>query len=203
MINPGYNITVLDDEKMKKFKNTSAYGTYLKAISGSPAYAAIMNEHINNVDIVEDVKRLKEEGKLPDKLQSSALNDLFKQALSRMAICLVADTVILKELENIKIDSVLAGVTKDRNVMYLLGKAEDKHYQRAAELLKQGKLEEDSLAFRGLMAYVKQHEETLSQENELELDTKPVHEVPKKTAAKKKATKKAPVTDFDSNDVKL
>ena len=157
MINLGYTLSVKDSEELKTLKSSSAYGAYLKAVSSSPIFRLIMKEHIDNIDISEDVKVLMKTGKLPDTVNSKALNDLFKQSLSKMAMGLVADSVILKEVEDLNVQEVSDGLTQDANINYLLGSADEKYYQQALVLLEQGELEENSVAYRGLMTYQKRH----------------------------------------------
>lgn len=204
MINPGYKISPQEEDDMKEFRNSAAYGTYLKAISGSPAFAAVMREHIQNVNISEDVKLLKNKGKLPDSVSANALNELFKQSLSKMAIGLVADTVILKELEDARMSEVVHDLKQDSDVIYLLGEADKKYYAQAAKLLEQGKIDQNSVAFRGLIAFMKKHEAELGT---LEIEDKPViKESPIKKPTTKKAkseTTEVATPDFDSNDITL
>lgn len=155
MVNLGYCLSIKDAEELKKFKESAAYGSYLKAISASPAFRMIMKEHIDGVDVTEDIKALKNQGKLPDAVNPKALSDLFKQSLGKLAICLVADSVILKELETVKIEEVLGDLSGESEVNYLLGKADKKYYEQASKLLEQGKLDENSVGYRGLAAYMK------------------------------------------------
>lgn len=155
MINPGYKISVNDIKEFKTFKKSEAYGSYLKSIAQSPAFIALMDEHINNVDITDDINLLKNSGEIPDSVTAKNISYLFKTSLGRMAICILADSIILKELEDCKVESILSGLKKDSDILYLLGKAEKKYYTQAAKLAEDGKLSDDSLVFRGLMAYIK------------------------------------------------
>lgn len=157
MINPGYCISSKDVKELKLFKKSEAYGTYLKTISQSPAYVAIMDEHINNIDITEDMNMLKTEGKLPKGTDPQSIATLFKLTLGRMAIGILADSIVLKELENHTIDGVISGLTADSDVNYLLGQSDSKYYKQALELLNTGKLDQNTLAYKGLVAYTKLH----------------------------------------------
>jgi adenine deaminase len=163
MINPGYIISAQETLELKQFKKSEAYSSYLKSIATSPAYISIMDEHINNIDIVEDVNKLKTEGILPSNTNSKNVSLLFKQTLCRMAIGILADAIILKELEDCKIEEVLADLKADSNVTYLLGKANKKYYDQAKKLLNKGELKEDTLAYRGLLAYTKLTENNLNE----------------------------------------
>jgi len=205
MINPGYKISVKETEDMKAFKTSAAYGTYLKAISASPAFAAVMREHIQNINISDDVKHLKTEGKLPDSISETALNDLFRQSLSKMAIGLVADTVILKELEDTRVEEIVNGLKTDSDVIYLLGEAEEKYYEQAATLLEKGKIDQNSIAFRGLMTFIKNHEQDLGKLNkEIEhASKKPTISEGKKQSKPIVEDASIPDPDFDSNDITL
>lgn len=194
MIKTGYGISVKEATELNEFKKTSGYGTYLKSISLSPAYRTIMEEHINNVNISEDVKKLKIEGKLPDTVSDKSLCDLFKQSLSRMAICITADAIILKELENIKIEEVMTEIRSDTDIIYLLGKADKKYYIQAKKLLEDGKLDKDTIAFKGLVTYLKQSGEL----NVKEDDGVPIEKV--LTPAKKEPKKKI---NIDSSSIDL
>jgi hypothetical protein len=157
MINLGYALSISEAEEMKKFKESSAYGTYLKSISTSPAFQLIMKEHITNVDVTEDIKSLKNQGKLPDTINPKVISDLFKQSLSKMAICIVADSVLLKELEDVKMQEASNDLSKESEAIYLLGKADKKFYEQAAKLVEENKLNETSIGYRGLLTYLKQN----------------------------------------------
>lgn len=197
MINPGYKISSQEEDEMREFKDSAAYSTYLKAISSSPAFAAVMRDHIQNINITEDIKLLKNDGKLPDGVSARALNELFKQSLSKMAIGLVADTVILKELEDANVSDILNGIKKDSDIVYLLGEADQKYYSKAAKLVEEGRVNKESIAFRGLVAYMSKNEKL---KNSLDIkEPKP------KKKEKVKEIKEAAATtpDFDSNDITL
>ena len=196
MVNLGYCLSIKDAEELKKFKESAAYGSYLKAISSSPAFRIVMKEHIDGVDVTEDIKELKNQGKLPDAVNPKALSDLFKQSLGKMAVCLVADSVILKELETIKIDEVIKNLSGESEISYLLGKADKKYYEQASKLLEQGKLDENSVGYRGLTAYLKKN-------NSFEATKKTVPisiEKPKRAAPIKKQEKPSVL---DSDDISL
>lgn len=160
MISAGFKLTAKDLKKLADFKHSVAYGTYLKSIKSSPAYVSIMKEHADKIDIETDISHLKSEGQLPDNVSSETLTALFKQSISRMVINIVADTVILKELEDKSVDDVIHGIKDDVNILYLTGMADEKYYKEAQKLLEDGKLERDDVAYRGLMAWMKRQEKT-------------------------------------------
>ena len=197
MINNGFALNVKDFTTFHEFKNSSAYGLYLKSISNSPAFKTIMNEHINNVDITEDIKKLKNDGKLPDSISAKALSDLFKQSLNRMAICITADAVILKELEDTKIEDVLNSLDEDSDITYLLGKAEEKYYEQASRMAEEGKLDKNSLAFKGLTSYLKQTGKLKGLTKNLDKVT------PVKTIEKTIKSDSKKEINFDSNTIEL
>jgi cytochrome c-type biogenesis protein CcmE len=163
---------------------------------------AIMNEHISNVDISDDVKRLKNQGRLPDTLDANALSELFRRSLAKMAIGIVADSVVVREIEENKIEEVLKNIKDDSDVIYLMGKADEKYYRRAEAMVQEGKLDVNSLAFRGLMAFVKQNEgwvkDALNEEGKKE-KKKVRKSTPKKTE-KKVATQNI---DIHSDNIEL
>jgi len=199
MISTGYYLTTKDFADFKAFKESSAYATYLKSISSSPAFKTIMNEHVNNVDITDDVKKLKTEGKLPDSVSAKALSDLFKQSIARMAICVVADSIILKELEDSKFQDVMDSLTEESDIAYLLGKADPKFYEQAKQLLNQGKLATNTMGYKGLECYLKQQKFNGEVNN-----LGKIIPVQKTVEKSKDITKKEdPKINFDSNTIIL
>jgi len=155
MIDVGFKLTASDTKKLDEFKNSAAYSTYLKAITASPIYFTIVREYIKNIDIKYDLNKLQNDGSLPDNLSLEAINVLFKQSISRMAINIMADTVILVELEKKRVDDVIYDIKSDSDIIYLLGTAEEKYYKEAEKLLEEGKLDKDSVAYRGLVNWLK------------------------------------------------
>ncbi|MCK9428991.1 MAG: hypothetical protein M0R17_03135 [Candidatus Omnitrophica bacterium] len=157
MISLGYSLSVKDNNDLNNFKKSAAYGSYLKAISMSPAFRLIMKEHIDNVDVSEDIKYLINTKKLPENINPKTLSDLFRDSLSKMAIGITADSILLKELENINLDEALLDLTNHADVEYLLGKADKKYYEQASKMLQEDKLEENSIIYRGLIEYLKKN----------------------------------------------
>jgi hypothetical protein len=159
MINPGFKISANDVVKLDRFKLSAAYGTYLNAISKSPVYKKIMEKHLDDVDISSDLEVLKHKGKLPSGIDSKALNTLFKQSISRMAINMVADTIIMKEIEDNAAEDVIKSLKQDADLLYLLGLANIKYYVEAKKQIEDGKVKDDSLIYRGYIAWLKNHTE--------------------------------------------
>lgn len=157
MINPGYKISTADISKIKDFRKSAAYSTYLRSLAVSPAYNFMMRECLGEINIGADLEKLKEQKKLPDNVSIDALNEVFKQSINRLAVGLMADTVIIREIEEIKTDEVIQSLKEDASVTYLLGMADEKYYKQASKLLEDGKLDYGSIEYRGLMAYIKRN----------------------------------------------
>lgn len=197
MIDSGFKLTADDTRKLNEFKISVAYGTYLKAIKASPIYSTIVREYVKNVDIKADVTRLQSDGHLPDGVSADTLNNLFKQSISRMAINMVADTVILVELEQKRVDDVIHDIRSDADIMYLLGTADEKYYKEAEKLLEKGKLDQDTVTYRGLVNWHKLKEKLPRRKNE-ELVPMPIKAVPIKESATKEKK-----FDLDSLDIDI
>lgn len=199
MINPGYKISAEEEKELRNFRSSIAYGTYLKSISDSPAFASIMRDHIQNINIESEVKILQKENKLPDSVSSKVLNALFKEALNKMAIGLVADAIILKELEDLRLSDVLNSIRSDSDIVYLLGAAESKYYDRAHAQLKQGKIDRGSAAFQGLVAYMKKNKKDTSGI----VEAINVNEEKQQYKESRSAQKEKHTVDINSNDIVL
>lgn len=196
MINVGFKLTAKDLKKLADFKHSVAYGTYLKCIKSSPVFVSIMKEHSDKINIESDVVKLKSEGALPENIAPEALTMLFKQSISRMVINIVADTVILKELEDKSVDDVIHEIKDDINILYLTGMADGKYYKEAQKLLEDGKLNRDEVAYRGLMAWMKRQEKTP------DINLSPKEELAEvKIAAPSKDTSHQ--LNVDSNDIDI
>lgn len=205
MINPGYKLSINEIKTLKEFKNSEAYSTYMKSISQSPAFVALMNEHINNVDISSDVEQLKQEGKLPSTITAKSMSGLFKKSLSRMAINILADSIILKELEDCKVEEVTSELKKDSDIIYLLGHADKKYYIQAARLAENGKLSPDDLAYRGLMAFMKLNENEFTEPQEAcnSLINKTTVEEDYIDNARISSAKRTSKIDLDKDEIRL
>ncbi len=197
MIDAGFKLTAAETRKLDEFKSSAAYGTYLKAIKASPIYSTVVREYVKSVDIKDDIARLQSDGHLPDGVSAETLNNVFKQSISRMAINMIADAVILVELEQKRVDDVIHEIKCDADIVYLLGTADEKYYKEAEKLLEEGKLEKDSVAYRGLVNWFKLKEKFPKKKIE-DLTLPPVKpQVTKKEAAN---TKKL---DLDSLDITI
>lgn len=154
MINRGFKIKAEDIKKLNELKKSQAYSSYIKGIANSPLYVGMVKEHIENIDIKSDVKRLKSEGLIPDSISESNLNDLFKTTLIRLALNIVSDAIILKELEDINIDNVISEIQMEADIVYLMGLADDKYYTEAKQMVENGIVNKNDLIFKGLMAHM-------------------------------------------------
>jgi hypothetical protein len=157
MINPGFKIKATDVQTIREFRKSAAYSTYLRSIANSPAFNILIKECMGNVNITNDLEKLREQKRLPENTSIEALNEIFVHSLQRLAIGIMADTVILRELEELNVDEVLHDIKEDASTLYVMGLADKKYYQQAATLLEDGKLEPNSVECRGLMAYMKRN----------------------------------------------
>ena len=197
MINKGFKLKVGDIKKLTELKNSQAYRSYINGIAHSPLYTGIIKEHLENVDVSPDIRRLKREGKISGSVSESELNEIFRDTLRKMAVNIVSDTIILKELEDINIDEVTHDIQTESDIVYLMGLAEEQYYEEAKTLVENGKISKNDLAFKGLMAYLaingKIPQTRVSQKEE----TAPVIEsIPTKT-------RKMSVLNLDSKNIDL
>jgi len=155
MINSGYSINIEDHSKFNNLRQSEAYALYLKSVASSPIFKLIIKEHAKNIDVSLDVKRMVEEGVLPENISVSLINEIFKKSINRMAVNLIADSLILKEMEELKIDKIKQDLENDAEVTYLLGMADESYYKEAEKLREKGEIGRDDLAFRGLLAFNK------------------------------------------------
>jgi len=200
MIDVGFKLTATEMRKLDEFRTSAAYGTYLKSIKASPVYSAIVREYVKNIDIKNDVVRMQSDGHLPDGVSADTLNTLFKQSISRMAINMVADTILMMELETKRLDDVLHDIKTDSDIVYIMGLAEEKYYKEAEKLLEEGKLERDSVAYRGLLNWNKLKEKFPRQKSE-EKDTLPA--LSKATLPSATVKRKSGKIDYDSLDITM
>jgi hypothetical protein len=154
MILLGYSLNGEDAKSMDRFRKTTAYGSYVEAIGNSPLFISMMNHHANSIDISPDIQRLKTEGKV-DGGDLRALNILVKTSIEKMMVPVVADALILKEMEDLKIDSILSGLKKDSDIEYLLGLSSSDIYKKAEEMIKAGTIAKDTLAYKGYLEWKK------------------------------------------------
>jgi len=157
MINIGYALNIDDSTKFRELRQSDMYNLYLKSVANSPAYRILIKEHIKDINVAEDIDRLKKEGTLPESVSTTLLNDIIKKTMDRMAVNIVSDTIILRELEEVRIDKVINELTEDINTVYLLGLADKKYYEEASELRSQGKIDIDDIRTRGLIEWEKRN----------------------------------------------
>lgn len=171
MINAQYNMSISDMDKFKEMKNTPMYRDYVQDIVGSPIFRSITKEHIGDVNVTEDIAKLQNDMKLTP----TELNALFKKALSKMAVGIAADTIIMKEIIDLGITDTKDDIDNNFKVKYLLGLADAKYYKRAEAKLKKNP-DTEGVLYRGLVEYMKLKESgtlTLSLEDEQPKPPKP------------------------------
>jgi len=199
MISTGYTISGEEMVKFKNFRRSPIYGIYLKSIASSPTFRAIMKEHIENIDIKPDIHKMKEEQRLPEGVSEELLNKMFVVSFSRMTIPLIADALILKELEQLKMDEITQDIKQEVDISYLLGMADEELYKEAEKLVEKNKLKEDDLAYKGLVQYYKRIGKITDSSQSL-----PVPQiVPTETIKPKIATKAKTKFDLDSSNIEL
>lgn len=159
MILNGYSLSLENINEMKELKNSPAYGTYLKGIAKSPIFNVILEEHIKNVDVTDDIKELQNQKKIPESVNSKAISDLFKISFMNVAINLVADAIILKEIEEVNIAEVKDNLVKSSNIEYLLGNADKSMYSKVKSLVDSGEVGQETLAYKGLVEYMKKNKD--------------------------------------------
>jgi len=194
MINRGFKLTVDDIKKFSEFKQTQAYRSYIEGVGYSQLYTGIIKEHLENIDISEDVKRLRGEGRISNSISESTIKDLFLSTLAKLSLRITADTIILKELEDVHIDNVINDIQTETDIIYMLGLAEEQYYDEAKKLVEEGKIDKNDLIFRGLMAH-------LSIKEKIPKSKKVIKEEPKKTKIVQETKKNQ--MNFDSNDIEL
>jgi hypothetical protein len=155
MILSGFTISGEEMVKFKNFRRSPLYAIYLKTIAGSPTFRAIMKEHIDQIDVRPDIKKMKDEGRIPEGVSEDLLNKMIILSFARMTVPLIADALILKELEQLKIDEVIQDLKSDTDIAYLLGMADESLYTAAEKLIEEGKLKEDDLAYKGIVQFYK------------------------------------------------
>lgn len=200
MINPGYTLKKEDIVQYKDLKNSVAYNNYLKSIASSPAYIAVMQEHIGNIDISPDINRLKNEGVIPKEVNEQLINELFVNTLNKMAINIVADTIIIRETEMVNIQNVIDDINEDSIITYVMGLADPKMYDKANKLLDEGKLKNEDIIFKGLMAFEKRNKDYKDKKIINNIATETTIEAEPKVIKKKSKTKKVSF-NLDDDDI--
>ncbi|GAG37222.1 unnamed protein product, partial [marine sediment metagenome] len=155
MVNSHCSLSIKDMEAYQKMKDSTMYRDYIQDIVHSPLFRVITKEHIKYIDIKEDVAKLKEEVSLTPE----NLNTVFKNALTKMAIGLVADTIVMKEIIDVGIQDTKDDLDDNFKIKYLMGLADKKYYVRADKILKKNP-DTDGILYKGLVEYTKRHEST-------------------------------------------
>jgi hypothetical protein len=150
MINSEYSMTIKDMETYKEMKDSPMYRDYIQEMINSPIFRMITKEHISDIDISNDIENLKNSMKMTP----AELNKVFKQSLTKMALGIAADTVIMKEIAELNVADVSAVVNDNFNIKYLCGMAEHKYYAKAKELLKETP-DTNSVMYKGYVEYLK------------------------------------------------
>lgn len=197
MIHSSFALTPKETKMFEDLKSSVAYREYVRSVLESPVFMKVAQENLNDVDIKKDIELLMEEAKHTP----SELNRLFKKAMSKMAIGIVADTVLLQELSAIKIDEAQADIAQDFKVAYLLGLAEEKYYKQAETKLKV-EPDKNSVLYRGLIEYYKRTGTLEERKDEFELinDTKPTG-ITKPPRTKKENTSRE--LNIEGSDIRI
>ncbi len=151
MINGHFGLKTCDISKFKEIKKGAVYGSYVKSVLESPLFSSIKLEHIKDIDITEEIVKLRE-----DKATSSDYNKVFKNAMVEVANRIVADTIILKELTELSIEDVKEGLEDDFIIKYLMGLSDKVNYDKARKILKDNP-NTGSVLYIGLAEYDKKY----------------------------------------------
>jgi len=149
MINGHFGISVTDIEKFHELKRSAVYSEYMQGIVNSPIMAEIINEHIEGLDVEDDIKKLKNMN-----ASVTDFSNIFIDTIKKMANRIVADTIILKELSDISIQDVKDDLTQDFKIKYILGLADSTYYKQAEQVLK-NKPDKNSVLYYGLLEFYK------------------------------------------------
>jgi hypothetical protein len=152
MINGYLSLNTKDIEKFEELKRSPMYGDYLQTIVKSPILNKIVQDHIEDLNIASDIKKLK--------AVNASDNDfsiIFKDALLKTANRIVADTIILKELSDIGIQDVKNDLTDSFTIKYLIGLADEKWYKEAEKLLDTKEPDTSSVLYQGLVQYYRKN----------------------------------------------
>ena len=197
MIHSTFALTPKDTQVFKDMKCSVAYREYVKSILESPIFMKVAQENLNDIDIKKDIENLMEEAKHTP----TELNRLFKKALSKMAIGIVADTLILQELSAVKIEDVRDELSEDFKISYLLGLADEKYYKKAEDKLKK-EPNSNSVMYKGLIEYYKRTGKLESTTDEFEMISDN-YEPPKKENTKNPKSNEKKQLDIEGSDIRL
>jgi hypothetical protein len=194
-MNKQYIISGTDISRFKAIKESSLYKDYINTIIGSPILINIANEHIKNIDITDEIDTIF--GKNPT--QAKKLNTLFKDTLKNMAINIVADTLIIKDIADVGFENSIDEIETNFKIKYLMGLADEHFYIDAKKLIDETS-DTSSSAYIGYVEYQKR-----VNANELKVfkieETKKVDKPIKIKKESKAPIKK--VVDISSNDIEF
>jgi len=146
MINNQYSMSTEDLIEFKDMKKSPMYRDYINSITSSPIMMTIISEHIKNVDCKEDIENLKNK-------TSTALNTIFKKSMKSMAVRIVADTLVLKEIIDVGIEDVKVDIDSNFKIKYLMGLADNKYYKRAYKII-ENEPDTDSILYKGYVSFL-------------------------------------------------
>lgn len=152
MINSHYSLKISDIAKYKAMKDSAMYRSYVQDIVHSPLFSAITKEHVNDIDVTPEITKLQNDVKLTP----TELNKIFKSAIAKMAVTMVADALIMKEIVDVGLDDAKEDLDANFMHTYLLGLAEDKYYKRAEKLLQENP-DTNSVLYRGYLEWMKRN----------------------------------------------
>ena len=202
MSNKQYNMSASDITKFKELKESSIYKDYINTIVNSPILINIANEHIRNIDITEDVDSIMSKSTTTAK----KLNTLFKDTLRSMAINMIADSLIIKDIIDVGFIDSVEDLENNFKVKYLLGLADAEYYVKAEKIIEE-KPDTSSLIYIGYVEYKKrQDKNTLDKMTISEFTAQKSIKQKKSsttTSSTPKTTSSKKTVDLSSNDIEF
>jgi hypothetical protein len=196
MINKQFAMSSADVKKFNEVKESSLYKDYITNIINSPTYVNMANEHVKNIDISEDVEDIIANNQHPAK----KLNTLFKDTLKGLAIHIIADSLIFKDIIDISFEDALEELEDNFKVKYLMGLADTKYYEKAEKVIEESS-DSSSLIYLGYVEYKKRVDKGIINNVKVEDIAPTLVATPTKKKTKNKAKKKT--IDISSNDISL
>lgn len=160
MLNKGFVLNAIDAQKVDELKQSEVFGKYIKIIATSPIYRKIITTYIEQINISPDINRLKGSKMIPDNVSNEAiksLNEIFKNSIIRILPIIIAEVILMKEIEDLNIDEVINNIKTEEDVLYILGLASSEYYIEAEKLLSTGQLNEMDPLIQGLIEYRKRN----------------------------------------------
>jgi len=151
MINGHLILSIEDTKKFKEVKKSPIYSDYLHTVIKSPLMNEIIQEHIEDLDVIEEIRKLKTMN-----ASEKDFANIFKDSLSKIAKRIVADTIIMKELTELSIEEVKSELLDNFKIKYILGLAEKTYYDKAKLILK-NKPDTESILYQGLIEFNKKN----------------------------------------------